>query len=88
MNSSFSSSPSEPLKHASSSKVCTLSGVKPLPRALAAGFCQMAKGTHVVQADYYVDRVGEYLSGIVTAECAYANEFRGTQGAYHIQIKK
>lgn len=56
--------------------------------ATAFHFCQMAKGTHVVQADYYVDRVGEYLSGIVTAECAYANEFRGTQGAYHIQIKK
>lgn len=55
--------------------------------ATAFHFCKMAKGTHVMQADYYVDRVGDYRSGTVTAECAYANEFRGTDGAYTVSIK-
>lgn len=56
--------------------------------ATAFHFNQMAKGTHVVQADYYVDRAGDYRSGTVTAECAYANEFRGVAPSYDIKIRK
>lgn len=56
--------------------------------ATAFHFNQMAKGTHVVQADYYVDRAGDYRSGTVTAECAYANEFRGVAPSYDINIRK
>lgn len=56
--------------------------------ATAFHFNQMAKGTHVVQADYYVDRAGDYRSGTVTAECAYANEFRGVASSYDIKIRK
>lgn len=47
----------------------------------------MAKGTHTVETEYYVDRAGDYSSGTVTAECAYANEFRGVEGAYKLNVK-
>lgn len=51
-------------------------------------FCRMAKGTHVIQTEYHADRAGDYRSGTVTAECAYANEFRGVAPSYDIKIKK
>jgi len=51
-------------------------------------FDKMAKGTHTVQMDYYVDRKGDYLAGTATVACAYANEFRGTTTAYGMSIKK
>lgn len=50
-------------------------------------FNKMAKGTHTVETEYYVDRAGDYSSGTVTAECAYANEFRGVEGAYKLNVK-
>lgn len=54
----------------------------------ALHFCRMAKGTHVMQTEYYADRVGDYRAGTVTAECAYANEFRGVAPSYDIRIRK
>lgn len=50
-------------------------------------FDKMAKGTHTVQMDYYVDRRGDYLAGTATVACAYANEFRGTTTAYSVSIE-
>lgn len=39
-------------------------------------FDRMAKGKHVVETEYHIDRTGEYTTGTCTAECAYAPEFR------------
>lgn len=39
-------------------------------------FDRMAKGKHVVETEYHIDRAGEYTTGTCTAECAYAPEFR------------
>lgn len=49
-------------------------------------FNLMAKGQHVVETDYYVDRQGDYTSGICTAQCAYSPEFAGREGAKHFTI--
>ncbi len=49
-------------------------------------FDLMAKGQHVVETDYYVDRQGEYVSGICIAQCAYSPEFAGREGAKHFTI--
>lgn len=49
-------------------------------------FDLMAKGQHVVETDYYVDRQGEYISGICTAQCAYSPEFSGREGTKHFTI--
>lgn len=56
--------------------------------ATAYHFNRMAKGTHIMQSDYYVDRAGNYRAGTVTAECAYANEFRGMDASYRISVNK
>lgn len=39
-------------------------------------FDRMAKGKHVVETEYHIDRAGEYTTGTCTAECVYAPEFR------------
>ncbi len=45
-------------------------------------FDQLAKGKHVIETEYYVDREGSYQQGTCTAQCAYAPEFSGrTKGA-------
>ena len=49
---------------------------------------QLSKGTHVIETEYYIDRMGTYNSGSATAVCAYADEFRGTTGNYTMEIKK
>ncbi len=38
-------------------------------------FDRMSKGEHVVETEYYVDRVGSYQWGTCTTQCAYAPEF-------------
>lgn len=49
-------------------------------------FDLMAKGQHVMETDYFVDRQGEYASGICTAQCAYSPEYAGREGAKHFTI--
>lgn len=49
-------------------------------------FDLMAKGKHVVETDYYVDRQGDYTSGICTAQCAYSPEYAGREGAKRFTI--
>uniref|UniRef100_A0AB33JA20 Alpha-2-macroglobulin family protein n=1 Tax=Prevotella sp. GTC17260 TaxID=3236796 RepID=A0AB33JA20_9BACT len=50
-------------------------------------FDQMAKGTHVVETEYYVDRAGEYQTGLCTVQCAYAPEYSGRAAVKAIHIK-
>ena len=49
-------------------------------------FDQMAKGKHVVETEYYIDRAGVYQTGTCTAQCAYAPEYSGRTGAEVIQV--
>ena len=49
-------------------------------------FDLMAKGKHVVETDYYVDRQGDYVSGTCSAQCAYSPEFAGRERAKHFTI--
>lgn len=50
-------------------------------------FDTFRKGTMTYDIPFRVDREGEYLSGITTAQCAYAPEFNAHTGAIHIVIK-
>ena len=47
----------------------------------------LSKGTHVIEKEFYVDRAGTYHSGSITAQCAYAPEFMGTEGRYTVKIE-
>lgn len=51
-------------------------------------FDLMAKGEHQVETDYYVDRQGNYASGICTVQCAYSPEFAGREGAKNFKVKQ
>lgn len=51
-------------------------------------FDGMAKGTHVVEAEYFVDREGSYQTGTCIVQCAYASEFTGRTGATILKVKK
>lgn len=51
-------------------------------------FDRLAKGTHVVETEYYIDRAGNYLSGTCVAQCAYAPEFSGLVGGEHVNVVK
>lgn len=49
-------------------------------------FDRLAKGTHTVETDYYVDREGDYTTGICTAECAYSLEFSAREAAIGLSV--
>lgn len=51
-------------------------------------FDRLAKGKHVVETTYYVDREGDYASGVCTVQCAYAPEFSGREAAKTINVKQ
>ena len=51
-------------------------------------FDQMAKGTHVVETEYYIDRAGVYQTGTCTAQCAYAPEYSGRTGAAIVRVNE
>ena len=38
-------------------------------------FSMMAKGTHIVENEYYIDRTGRYETGTCTVQCAYSPEY-------------
>lgn len=50
-------------------------------------FDRLSKGVHVVETEYYIDREGEYMSGICTARCTYSPEFSGRDKAMKLNIK-
>jgi hypothetical protein len=49
-------------------------------------FDHLSKGRHVVETEYYVDRTGDYTSGIATVQCAYSPEFNGREGGKTITV--
>lgn len=50
-------------------------------------FDRMAKGKHVVETEYYINRAGVYQTGVCTAQCAYAPEYCGRTGAMRLSVE-
>lgn len=50
-------------------------------------FDRFTKGTTTYDLHFRVDRTGEYLSGVTTAQCAYAPEFVAHTAAYRITVE-
>ena len=50
-------------------------------------FDKLSKGTHVVETEYFVDRAGDYATGLCTVVCAYAPEFSGREAALKVPVK-
>lgn len=48
---------------------------------------QMRKGTYVIEYQVYVNRTGEYQTGIATIQSAYAPEFGGHTGGYRVMVE-
>ena len=47
----------------------------------------MAKGTHVLETEYYIDRGGDYTTGTCTARCMYSPEYAGRAKGLKLQVK-
>lgn len=50
-------------------------------------FARLAKGKHVVETTYYVDRCGIYQTGTCTVQCAYSPEFMARIKAVTLNVK-
>jgi uncharacterized protein YfaS (alpha-2-macroglobulin family) len=50
-------------------------------------FRGLAKGKHVIETEYYIDRAGTYQTGTCTVGCAYAPEFRATTASQTLIVK-
>lgn len=51
-------------------------------------FDRLPKGTHTVETTYYVDREGDYTTGICTAQCAYSPEYSARHAAITLRVTK
>ena len=51
-------------------------------------FDRLAKGVHVIETAYYLDRSGEYATGICTAQCAYSPAFSAREAASILKVGK
>ena len=49
-------------------------------------FDRLAKGTHIVETEYYVDRTGTYQTGTCTVQCAYSPEYTARAAAKQFTI--
>lgn len=47
----------------------------------------LPKGTYVIEQEYYIDRSGEYSTGNITAQCAYAPAYHAVAPPVIIQSK-
>ena len=50
-------------------------------------FDHLHKGRHVIETEYYINRKGNYISGIATVQCAYSPEFNGREQGIKFVIK-
>ncbi|MBO4659817.1 MAG: alpha-2-macroglobulin [Prevotella sp.] len=60
--------------------------IAPKDYTTAYYFDRMPKGTHVIEAEYYLDRAGSYSTGSCKAQCAYAPEFSATEKAHQLNV--
>lgn len=51
-------------------------------------FDRMAKGTHIVETEYYVDREGTFQTGTCTVQCAYSPEYTARAAAKTFKVEK
>lgn len=50
-------------------------------------FDRLAKGKHVIETEYYIDRKGSYSTGTCSAQCAYSPDFSGRDAARQLEVK-
>lgn len=50
-------------------------------------FDHLHKGRHVIETEYYINRKGDYTSGIATIQCAYSPEFCGREQGKEYIVK-
>jgi hypothetical protein len=48
----------------------------------------LSKGTHTIESEYFIDRVGQYETGTCVVECAYATEFRGVAPSETLTVER
>lgn len=58
----------------------------PKDNATCFYFNRLAKGKHVIENEYYIDRAGVYETGTCTVGCAYAPEFRATAKSERLEV--
>ena len=51
-------------------------------------FDMMSKGTHVIETEYYIDRVGDYETGSCSVQCAYSPEYNGRAKSQKLTVKE
>lgn len=51
-------------------------------------FDRLAKGTHIIEADYFVDRAGDYQQGSCRVSCAYAPEYNAIASGKTLSVEK
>ena len=49
-------------------------------------FDRMAKGRHIVETEYYIDRTGTYQTGTCTVQCAYSPEYTARAAAKQFTV--
>ena len=46
----------------------------------------LPKGRHIIETEYYIDRIGTYEPGTCTVQCAYSPEFHGTTKSITLHV--
>ena len=49
---------------------------------------RMAKGRHVIETEYYIDRQGTFSTGTCTVQCAYSPEYSARTTAQTLNVKQ
>jgi len=60
--------------------------VSPKDAATHYFYYGLAKGKHVIETEYYIDRPGQYETGTCTVGCAYAPEYRATAPSHVLRV--
>jgi len=61
--------------------------IAPKDNATCYYFDCLRKGKHVIETEYYVDRIGNYQTGTCTIQCAYAPEYMARTKAVTLEVK-
>ena len=61
--------------------------IAPRDNATNYYFHMMPKGRHMVEAEYYIDRVGHYETGTCTVQCAYSPEYSARAKSLSITVE-
>ena len=61
--------------------------VSPKDAATHYFYYGLAKGKHVIETEYYIDRAGCYETGTCSVGCAYAPEYRATAPSQTLTVK-